>query len=342
MKAAILVENKKPLVVTDIGLPEKLEYGQVLVKISFSGICGAQLNEIEGVKGPDKYLPHLLGHEGGGVVADIGSGVTVVKKGDHVVLHWMKGDGIQAAVAQYTWGKKTVNAGWVTTFSEYAVVSENRVTPIPAHFDLLTASLYGCAITTAYGVIHNDAKVKCGESVVIFGAGGVGSAIIQAASVSGANPIIAIDINDFKLNMAKTFGATATVNSKSTDLKTALVKAVGPAADVVIDTTGINAIREFAYEFAAPWGRTILVGVPKHEDRMRIDSFPLHFDKILTGSHGGDCNPTYVIPRLIRLEQSGRFKTKEMITKVFPLAAINEAIDAVRTGDVIRVAVSMA
>src|SRR3989338_3870233 len=126
MKAAILVKQKAPLEIAEIELPQKLEYGQVLVRVLFSSICGAQLNEIDAVKGEDKYLPHLLGHEGSGMVEETGPGVTKVKKGDRVVMHWRKGDGIQSAVPHYLWGGKKVNAGWVTTFNEYAIVSENR------------------------------------------------------------------------------------------------------------------------------------------------------------------------------------------------------------------------
>jgi S-(hydroxymethyl)glutathione dehydrogenase / alcohol dehydrogenase len=337
MKAAILVKSKLPLEVADIKLPDNLDYGQVLVRIFYSGICGAQINEIEGVKGVDNFLPHLLGHEGGGIVEKVGSGVSVVKKGDRVVLHWMKGDGIQSVTPKYKWGSKIVNAGWVTTFNEYAVVSENRVTPIPDSFDLKLASLFGCAVTTAFGVIHNDSKLKSGESLVVFGAGGVGSAIIKAGSFIGANPIIAIDVNDYKLTMAKKFGATYIYNGKKVNINKKILSIVGEkGADVIVDTTGINSIRETAYELTSPQGRTILVGVPRKEDKMSIDSFPLHFDKILTGSHGGNTNPSYDIPRLVRLVEAGKLKLDDLITKTYKLDKINQAIDEVRSGDVIR------
>ena len=112
MKSAILVESKKPLVIADIDLPKKLEFGQVLVKVCYSGICGAQINEIDAVKGPDKYLPHLLGHEGSGIVEKVGDGVTRIKTGDHVVLHWRPSSGIQSITAKYSWnGKK--NKCWM-------------------------------------------------------------------------------------------------------------------------------------------------------------------------------------------------------------------------------------
>ena len=143
MKAAILVKNKFPLLVTDIDLPSNLDFGQILVKILYSSICGAQINEIDCIKGKDKFLPHLLGHEGSGIVLDIGKGVKNVKVGDHVVLHWRKGEGIQSEPPKYLWKGKTVNAGWVTTFNDHAIVSENRLTKIPKNFNLRLAPLFG-------------------------------------------------------------------------------------------------------------------------------------------------------------------------------------------------------
>src|SRR3989344_3905488 len=211
MKAAILVKQKSPLVIDEVGIPGELSYGQVLVKLFYSGICGAQINEIYGVKGEDKFLPHLLGHEGSGRIEKTGPGVTKVKKGDHAVLHWKVGRGIQSATPVYNWAGRRVNAGWVTTFNEFAVVSENRLTPISKEVNLKEACLYGCAITSAFGVIHNDADLKSGESLAVFGAGGVGSAIILAGQIAGANPIMAVDINRNKLQAAKEDGATYTL-----------------------------------------------------------------------------------------------------------------------------------
>jgi S-(hydroxymethyl)glutathione dehydrogenase/alcohol dehydrogenase len=294
------------------------------------------------VKGADKYLPHLLGHEGGGVVEKIGPGVTTVKKGDHVVMHWMKGEGIHSSTPTYMWRKKPVNAGWVTTFNEYAVVSENRVTAIPHDFSLKTASLFGCAITTAFGVFCNDARVKAGESVLIFGVGGVGSALVKAAKTVGANPIIAVDVVPYKLQMALSYGASHVINGKKTDVRQMVAQITGSMGiDIAIDTTGINAIRELAYSITSPQGRTILVGVPKKEDTMCIDSFPLHFGKILRGSHGGDTQPAYDIPRLIRLVQTGALQIDNLITHEFSLSEINVALNAVRTGKAIRAVINM-
>src|SRR5271154_3365365 len=218
-KAAILVQSREPLVVDEIALPETLGVGQVLVKVLYSTICGAQLNEIAAIKGPDKFLPHLLGHEASAQVIEAGPGVTTVKPSDTVVLHWRPSQGIQCQPPAYTWRDQKLNAGWVTTFNDYAVISENRMTTIAPDYDLKVAPLLGCAVTTAAGVINNDAGVKIGESVVVFGVGGVGLNVVQFAQLVGAYPIVAVDIVDGKLAMAKSRGATHCIDSsKSSDL----------------------------------------------------------------------------------------------------------------------------
>jgi S-(hydroxymethyl)glutathione dehydrogenase/alcohol dehydrogenase len=142
-KAAILTESHKPLVIDEIKFPEQLDVGQVLVKILYSTICGAQINEIAAAKGPDKFLPHLLGHEASGEVVETGPGVTHVKPGDTVVLHWRPSKGIQCQPPAYQWRGAKLNAGWVTTFNEYAVISENRLTVIGSDYDLKLAPLLG-------------------------------------------------------------------------------------------------------------------------------------------------------------------------------------------------------
>src|SRR6516162_3147654 len=126
MQAAFLVAQKQPLVIDEVTLPERLSFGQVLVRIAYSGICGAQLNEIDGAKGEDPFLPHLLGHEASGLVVETGPAVKSVVPGQRVVLHWRKGRGIESAPPQFQWRGRPLNAGWVTTFSQYAIVSENR------------------------------------------------------------------------------------------------------------------------------------------------------------------------------------------------------------------------
>lgn len=334
MKAAILVENKKPLVIADIEPPAELTFGQVLVRVHCSGICGSQLGEIDGAKGPDKFLPHLLGHEGAGVVQAVGAGVRYVKPGDRVVLHWRKGAGLESPPPQYSWGSKTVNAGWVTTFNEMAVVSENRVTPIPPALGFAEAALMGCAVTTGLGVVNNNAGLKIGQSIAVFGIGGVGLNIVQGASLVSANPIIAIDKYVSKLEMARQFGATHVINSAELNPKAEVLKISGPGGvDVAVDTTGLVSLIEQAYDVTSARGRTVLVGVPPAGNKMSLYTLPLHFEKVLTGSHGGEADPTTDIPRYADLYRLGKLRLGEMITRRFTLDQINEAIEAMRGGE---------
>lgn len=333
MKAAVLTELKAPLVVAELQMPEHLAIGQVLVKIHFSGICGSQLGEIDGAKGDDKFLPHLLGHEASGTVLDTGPGVTHVKVGDKVVLHWRKGLGIESATPRYSWQGRRVNAGWITTFNEYAIVSENRVTAIPTDSDLEVAALFGCAVTTGFGVVENNAKVRIGESVVVFGAGGIGLNIVQAAALVSAYPIIAVDIYDNRLELARTMGATHVINSTGGDARQAILEIVGSAGvDVFIDNTGQPAIIEMGYQISKPQGRVTLVGVPRKGNNVNVYSLPLHFGKVLSGSHGGEAVPQTDIPRYHGLFRAGRIKLRELVTDCFPIEHINEAIAGMRSG----------
>src|SRR5580700_9533742 len=339
--AAILARSRQPLVVDEIALPDALDAGQVLVEVLHTTICGAQINEIDAVKGPDKFLPHLLGHEASARVIEVGPGVAHVKPGDTVVLHWRPSQGIQSRPAAYRWRGEHLNAGWVTTFNRHAVVSENRMTAISPDFDLKIAPLFGCAVTTAAGVVNNDAGLKIGESVAIFGVGGVGLNLVQFARLAGGNPIVAIDLLDHKLDMARERGATHCINAgKVADVAAAVRAIVGDKGpDKVIETTGVKGVIEMAYDLTHPDGTCVLVGVP-HE-KVTISTLPIHFDKVLTGSHGGDARPHVDIPRIIRLVQAGRLSFDGIITHEFPLVDINAALDLVRSGKAGRVLVSL-
>jgi S-(hydroxymethyl)glutathione dehydrogenase/alcohol dehydrogenase len=344
MLAAILTQTRAPLEIAELRMPERLSFGQVHVRIHYSGICGAQLNEIEAAKGEDKFLPHLLGHEGSGTVVAVGEGVKRVKAGDRVVLHWRQSAGLQCEPPKYDWNGKTVNAGWVTTFNDEAIISENRLTVIPPDFPLHLAPLFGCAVTTAVGVVNNDAQIKIGQSVVIFGVGGVGLNIAQAAQMVSANPIVGVDLLDSKLTMAREWGLTHSFNSRAEgDALAAKIREIVGAggADVIVDTTGNARVIEEAYNLTHADGRTILVGVPRKGDNASIYTLPLHFKKILKGSHGGSVSPDIEIPRLIKLVAQNKMRLEGLVTHTFPLHQINEAIAALRSGEAARVMLSM-
>ena len=324
MQAVVLVRQKRPLELRDVELPPALEVGQVLVKVRYSGICGSQLGEIDGAKGPDRFLPHLLGHEGSGEVIDIGPGVKTIVPGDTVVLHWRPSPGIEANPPVYESGGERVNAGWVTTFNEYAIVSENRVTAVPANTDLKLAALFGCAVTTGFGVVVNDAELSIGESVVVYGAGGVGLNVVQAAALVSAYPIIAVDLYDNRLKLAKEMGATHTINGRTGDPLQTIRGIIGDRnVDCFIDNTGQPSVIEAGYALIGPRGRVVLVGVPRAGANINIYSLPIHFGKQLRGSHGGGAEPAEDIPRYLNLCDSGRIQLERLITNIYPLAQVN-------------------
>jgi S-(hydroxymethyl)glutathione dehydrogenase/alcohol dehydrogenase len=340
MKAAILVKQNAPLSIEEVEIPP-LEVGQVLVKVMCSGICGKQLDEIHGKRGADAFLPHLLGHEGAGIVEDTGHGVTKVKKGDRVVLHWMKGPGINSATPKFKWNGKVINAGWVTTFSQYTIASENRVTPIPSDIGFDAASLMGCAATTGLGIVFNNAALKPGQSIVVFGAGGVGLNVLQGAALVNAYPIVAVDLYEHKLQQAKTFGATHTINSGQKDFEAGLKELAKTGFDVAVDTTGNTEAFQTAYRNTSNTGKTIMAGIIHHQKLVTIDPFALHFGRQIIGSHGGDTNPAVDIPRYVQLYRLGRLKLLEQITHRFSLDEINKAIQVFQRGDAGRCLISM-
>lgn len=338
--AAILVEQRKPLVVDEVEIPP-LGYGQVLVEVKVTRICGSQLGEIDGVKGPDRFLPHLLGHEAGGVVLETGPEVRHVNSGDRVVLHWRPGAGIEARPPVYGWGSRKANAGWITTFNKYAIVSENRMTRVPDDTDFDTCALLADTLTTGFGAVINDAKVHIGESVVIIGCGGINLGTVLGARLAGAHPLIAVDLHDHKLERARCFGASHTINARKTDFCAAAEAIIGGKADVVIDGTGNSEVLEKAFGLVSGTGRCVIVGVMPHDKRLSINTLPLHFGKVLTGSHGGASRPAEEIPRYVRMMCDGLFHTQGFISHRVTLDTINDGVALLRSGEAVHCVVDL-
>lgn len=337
MKAAVLYETNKPLVIENLKVPEP-EFGQVLVKVYFSGICHKQMEEIQGYRGPDPYLPHLLGHEGAGVVEAIGPGVTNVAPGDHVVLSWIKGAGINSRTPTYYKGEQPINAGWITTFNEYAVVSENRVTAISKDMPLDKATLLGCAVATGVGVVINQARVMPGSTVAVFGVGGIGLNVVQGAALVNADRIIAVDIVDAKLEMAKEFGATHTINAVKQNPVQQIIELTGnTGVDYAFETIGKIETMEQAYESAQKYGGYVnIVGVPPYGGKISVDAYHLHDGKCLVGTSGGKTWKEKDFPKYIELYFAGKLKLDELITHRFGLDEINDAFLAMEKGELGR------
>lgn len=325
MKAIILENINHPLVYEDVEVTN-LKVGQVLVRVLSSGLCGAQMMEIAGLKGNAKFVPHLMGHEGCGAIEKIGEGVTKVKVGQKVVMHWMKGSGIESPFPEYVFRGKKISSGKITTLSEFSIVSENRLTVVPEETPNDICSLLGCGMTTALGAINNNAQVKIGESVLVLGCGGLGLNLIQGLKLVGAGRIVGADIEN-KRSLSLTIGADCYF-----DLKYSSIMDCGEKFDVIFDTTGNAALCSSAVELLSEEGRMILVGQPK--EFMSFNSLLLFRGKgqSISATQGGSINPDVDIPRYAKMSILGKLSAKNIITHRFNMSEINDAVSILKSG----------
>lgn len=328
MIAAVFRELNAPLSLEELGCLAP-SVGQVRVKMISSGICGAQLAEIRGEKNPEAPRPRLMGHEGCGVVEEVGLGVTKVKAGDRVCCHWRKGSGMDAAAPWYVGKEGNIPGGRITTFSQFALISENRLTPVPQDTPADLIALLGCGLSTALGVMENEAKLKAGESVLIVGCGGVGLNLVRVSKMMGAGSVDALDSSREKERMAEACGAEVSGLCRF---------------DVIVDTTGSFRAFQHCCQFIAPGGRYILVGQPPKEVSFTIADARHLFDgegKTIKATQGGQFNPDVDLPRYIKMWRSGHLDIDGIITHRYPFAQINEALDAVRSGSAGRALLEM-
>lgn len=329
MKAAILTEINSPLKIENIELTD-LKIGQVLVKIIKSGLCGAQIQEIKGLKGNAKFLPHLIGHEGCGIVEEIGDGVTKVKKGDKVILHWRKSSGIESDFPSYILNNKKISSGKITTLSEYSIVSENRITKVRHEISDDFCALLGCGLSTGLSVINNEANIKFGESVLVLGCGGVGLNCIFASKLSHASPIIGVDLNKSKQYLTNKNGGEFYYVD---DLKLLFDKY--KKFDCIIDTTGHFELVSKCIPFLSEQGRCIFVSQPKENSSLTITN-PINFfsTKGLTfkTTQAGGFDPDIDIPKYIKLYLNKIINVDNIITDFYNLEQINEAVAKLMSG----------
>lgn len=339
--AAVLVELGKPLELADLDVPA-LKPGQCLIEIAFSGVCHTQVGEARGHRGEDKFLPHCLGHEGSGYVREIGPGVTKVKPGDAVILSWIKASGLDVPGCVYEWNGRKVNAGGITTFATFSVIAENRLTVISEGLSLRHAALIGCAVPTGAGVVFNTAQPRPGQSLVVFGVGGIGNCAVAAASASGCVPVIAVDINPDKLELAKKFGATHTIDSKKSDAVAEIQKLVKGGVDFAIEATGVPAVMRQALACVRQQGGTaVVIGNAKFGDKLELDPRELNMGKRLLGTWGGDNVPDRDYPRYARLMASGKLDLEPLLTKSYALSEVNAALDDLEQGRAARPLIQM-
>lgn len=328
MKAAVLTQLNSEIEILDIEPVGDLKYGQVYVKISYSGLCGAQLQEIAGLKNNSKFLPHLIGHEGCGTVVSIGPGVTKVSPGDKVILHWRKAAGHEATFPLYVESNSSRNiaAGKVTTLSEYSIVSENRITKVPADSNEIICTLLGCSMSTAFGVVNNDANIKIGEDVLIIGCGGVGMQVLKACSLVGANKIYVIDNKPDKAE-------TIVLNGGIPVTDAAL------SVDCIIDTTGKTSIVSKYMAMLKDGGRVVFVSQPS-ENLEFINPGQLFSDngKRIIFSQGGQTDPDRDFIRYLQLAAKIDYNID---TSIFSLDDINTAINQLKTGNHTRIIIKL-
>jgi S-(hydroxymethyl)glutathione dehydrogenase/alcohol dehydrogenase len=341
-RAAVLSQIGCPLELVDLEIPE-LKPGQVLVDIAWSGVCHSQLNEVEGLRGPDPYIPHALGHEGSGIVRSIGGDVAKVRQGDRVVLTWIKGTGADVPGTVYGSKLGAINSGAVSTFMTRAVVSENRIVRIPDDFPLREAALLGCAVPTGAGIVFNTLSPKSGQSIAVFGIGGVGVSAVMAAAMLGAGPIIAVDLNDDRLAIARRFGATHLINAVREDVLAAIREATGgQGVDFSIEAAGRSQTMENAFAAVrGAGGLCVVAGNPPHGTKVSIDPYDLIRGKRLAGSWGGDSRPDRDIPVYAGLYRDGKMPLDLFSGREYGLDAINAALDDLRTGRVLRPLINM-
>lgn len=340
-QAAVLFEIGNPLRLIELDIPS-LKAGQVLVKLAYSGICHSQLNEIKGLKGEDRFLPHTLGHEGSGVVLKIGEGVTKVKVGDPVVLSWIKGTGADVPASIYNWNGKSINSGAISTFLKEAVISENRLIPLPKEMPLKEAALLGCALPTGAGVVKNEMKIRAGQSFAVFGVGGVGLSAIVAAKDAGAHPLIAIDVHDEKLSRAQNLGATHLIHAHKSDPLTQILEMTqGKGVDFVFEAAGRKEAMEQSFSALKAPGLCVLAGnLPKGE-KISIDPFDLIRGKRIIGTWGGasriDEDVTYYVDQFLKQ----RIQLQPLITHEGRLEEINDLLSELEQGRVGRAVVKL-
>ncbi|HEV3045310.1 MAG TPA: zinc-binding dehydrogenase [Roseiarcus sp.] len=340
-EAAILVETGKPLVLAELEVPA-LKPGQVLVEIVYSGACGTQVMEAQGLKGEDKWLPHCLGHEGTGIVLETGVAATKVRVDDKVVLSWIKGAGVEAGGCVYHWGERKVNAGAVTTFQRHAVVSENRLTPIPQGLAMDVATLLGCAAPTGMGAVFNVLQVKAGDAVAIFGVGGIGLNACMAASFAGAMPVIGVDLSPARRDLAMRCGATHVIDAAVEDVIAAIKKIAPAGVDLAVEATGAPAVMADAINATrAQGGRAVVIGNARHGATLSLNPSVFNQGKSLLGTWGGDSVPDRDYPRFGRLLGSGRFPLREVLSKPYRLSEADQALKDLAQGKVGRPLIDM-
>ncbi len=365
VKAAIALEAAKPLVVDEIDL-EGPKGGEVLVRLSATGVCHTDAYTLSG-KDPEGLFPAVLGHEGAGVVEEVGAGVTSVKPGDHVIplytpecrqcrfclsgktnlcitLREKQGQGLMPdGTSRISYRGSSVHHYMGTsTFAQYTVLPEIALARIRADAPLDKVCLFGCAVTTGIGAVLNTAKVEPGASVAVFGMGGVGLSVVQGAAMAGAERIIAIDTNPSKFELARQFGATDVLNpAEVDDVVQAVIDLTDGGVDYSFECIGNVDIMGQALQCThRGWGQSVIIGVAGAGQEIHARPFLLVTGRSWRGTAFGGVRGRTELPRYVDRYMAGRIKLDEYVTLTMPLEQINTAFDKMHEGEVIRSVIS--
>ncbi|MDB2434633.1 zinc-binding dehydrogenase [Luminiphilus sp.] len=337
MKAAVLFELNRPLKIIEIDRLPDLKEGQVLVDVIYSGLCHSQVMEVTGKRGPDKFLPHMLGHEGVGIVKAVGDGITKVCVGDRVIMGWVRGQGANVPGGIYQYQNQVINSGQVTTFSEQSIVSENCLVTLPEDLPLDIAVLMGCALPTGAGLVMNELQPEPNKTYAIFGMGGIGLSALITLRLYDTSRVIALDLEDEKLALASELGATDTINMSELDPVNAIHQLVPDGVDYALEASGVAHVIEQAFMSVRDrGGLCVFASHPPEGDMIRIDPLTMHRGKQIRGSWGGSSIPDRDIPKLSDLYRKYQLPLEKLISKRYSLSQINVAIDDLKNRKINR------
>lgn len=367
VKAAVAWKAGEPLSIEEVDL-EGPRKGEVLIKVIATGVCHTDAYTLSG-DDPEGLFPVILGHEGGGIVVEVGEGVTTLAKGDHVIplytpecrecdfcrsgktnlcvrIRATQGKGLMPdGTSRFSKdGKMIHHYMGCSTFAEYTVVPEIALAKINPKAPLEKVCLLGCGVTTGIGAVLNTAKVEKGSTVAVFGLGGIGLSVIQGARMAGASRIIAIDINDAKWEMAKKLGATEFVNPKKHDkpIQQVIVEMTGWGVDYSFECVGNTQLMRAALECAhRGWGQSIVIGVAGAGQEISTRPFQLVTGRVWKGSAFGGVKGRTELPGYVDQYMSGEINIDDMVTFTLPLEQINEAFDYMHEGKSIRSVIKM-
>ena len=343
-RAAILTAPGEPLVIDEIDVPDPGPE-QVVVKQTATGICGSQIHEQ--IKTPEEKCPRVLGHEGVGVVTHAGRNVTHLKEGDFAITTWVPRAGypgrdfVDGLVPVGTTFRGKPIGGAIGTFTEYCLASDQLAVRIAPEHASPECSIIGCAVLTGAGAVLHTAGVRAEESVVVVGAGGIGLSALKMASLLQAYPIIAVDLADEKLELAKQWGATHAIDASRVDPVEAVWRIVPRGADYAFDAVGTVSTHESILEMVRGGGpgahnvggMAVLIGWPQTEFKLNAEHFVFH-QRQYRGSHGSSI-PDKDFPMYLRLAGEGKFPVDELVTRSYAIEEINDALDDLREGRIL-------